>query len=191
MKDGKDISNIHLTKNDKHVLKEILEHGRISDSSIARGLGITPQAVVKIRNKLEDAGIIEGYVPRINYKKLGLDVMALVVVKLLPAVWEVYTEPQVQERIRLHQHIVWSCRVVGSDATHVFLYGFKDHRQMEEHFHKVQTKLNKAIEIKDMFTFSADKIIKDNPIELLRIVIDDEEYYHTILFREDAFSAKR
>ena len=45
----------------------------MSDSDAARRLNVTPQAVLKIRNKLEKAGIIEGYTPKINYKKLFLD----------------------------------------------------------------------------------------------------------------------
>ncbi len=68
----KDKPSIRLTRNDKYVLKQLIGHGRISDSATAEKIGVTPQAVLKIRNKLEEAGIIEGYTPNVNYKKLGI-----------------------------------------------------------------------------------------------------------------------
>ena len=68
----------------------------MSDSDAARILKVTPQAVLKIRNKLEKVGIIEGYIPRINYKKLGINVMAWVIVKFLPSTCQEYSEDEIR-----------------------------------------------------------------------------------------------
>jgi len=66
-----------LTENDKEVLRQIIDHTKIPDSKIAESIGISPQAVFKIRAKLEQLGIIKGYTPIIDFKKLGIQVMAL------------------------------------------------------------------------------------------------------------------
>jgi Lrp/AsnC family transcriptional regulator, leucine-responsive regulatory protein len=64
-----------LTEHDKEVLKKIIDHAKMPDSDIANSMGISPQAVFKIRAKLEDLGIIKGYVPIIDFKKIGITVM--------------------------------------------------------------------------------------------------------------------
>ena len=126
----KEKPSIRLTRNDMHVLKQLIGHGRISDSATAEKIGVTPQAVLKIRNKLEEAGIIESYMPKVNYKKLGINAMAWAVVRFLPATWGEYSEEQIREKVRQHRYIIWGCRIPESDATHILLYGFKDMKQM-------------------------------------------------------------
>ena len=49
-----------LTEHDKAVLTKIIEKSKVSDSQIAKGMSISPQAVSKIRSKLEKLGIIKG-----------------------------------------------------------------------------------------------------------------------------------
>jgi DNA-binding Lrp family transcriptional regulator len=71
-----------LTENDKVVLTKILDSKRIPDSDIATTMGLSPQAVFKIRNKLEDCGIIQGYMPIINFKKIGINVMIVLIIRL-------------------------------------------------------------------------------------------------------------
>lgn len=60
--------SIRLTRNDKYVLRRLIEHARISDSSATKEIGVTPQAVLKIRKKLEETGIIEGYTQKLIIK---------------------------------------------------------------------------------------------------------------------------
>lgn len=173
---------LRLTKNDKYVLKQLIEHGRISDSSTAKKLGISPQAVLKIRKKLEDSGIIEGYVPKINFKLLGVKVMAWAVVRFLPETYHEYSEAQINEKVRQHRYVIWGCRIPESDATHILLYGFRDLKQMDEHFIRVQTKLSKIIEIKKMYHFSVEQIVKDSPEGLFYNILSEEELYTQSLF---------
>ncbi len=191
MFDDEEKKPVHLTKNDRYVLKQLIEHGRISDSAAAKKINVSPQAVLKIRKKLEDAGIIEGYTPKINYKRLGINVMAWVIVKFLPATWEEYTEEQMRKKVRNHQYILWGCRVPESDATHILLYGFRDMKQMDEHFIRVQTKLAKIIEIKKMYHFSVDQIIKDSPEALFHNILDEKDFFTETLFKDSQHLIKK
>ena len=61
-----------LTKNEETVLRKILEHAKIPDLEIAKKMGLSQQAIFKIRHKLEQVGIIKGYMPIIDFKKIGI-----------------------------------------------------------------------------------------------------------------------
>lgn len=52
MSDDEGKPPVRLTRNDRYVLKQLIDHGRISDSATAKKIGVSPQAVLKIRNKL-------------------------------------------------------------------------------------------------------------------------------------------
>jgi len=191
MGNNQEKTDIKLTKNDKKVLHYLIEHARISDSATAKKIGVTPQAILKIRNKLENAGIIEGYSPRVNYKKLGVNVMAWAIVKFLPSTWSEYSEAEIREKIIKHKYIIRGCRIPESEATHILLYGFKNMKQMDEHFLRVQTKLAKIIEIKRIYSFSVEQIIKDSPEGLFHIILDEKEFLTSTLFEGSSLLKKK
>ena len=76
-----------LTENDKIVLKKILGSKKIADSDIAKTMKLSPQAIFKIRGKLEDCGIIKGYMPIVDFKKIGINVMTLLIIRLTSKIW--------------------------------------------------------------------------------------------------------
>jgi DNA-binding Lrp family transcriptional regulator len=49
------------TKNDKIVLKKIIEQAKIPDLEIAKKMGLSQQAIFKIRHKLEAADLQSGW----------------------------------------------------------------------------------------------------------------------------------
>ena len=127
-----------LTENDKEVLRKIIDHSRIPDSKIAEDIGISPQAVFKIRNKLEVLGIIKGYTPIIDFKKIGIQVLALLVIRLRPDVWNRYSDDLVSERISKIPYIISAYRVADARASHILLIGFRDTSQKEQYLSQIQ-----------------------------------------------------
>lgn len=165
-----------LTKNDQEVLKSIIQQAKIPDTDIAKKMGISPQAVFKIRHKLEELGIIKGYTPILDLKKLGIHVMALLVIKLLPEVWDNYSDAEIAERIKQIPYIVDAYRVPESNVTHILLMGFRDLEQMDRHLAKMQTRFAREVDIQHVYPFSTDKIITQSPIGLLYEVLDKREF---------------
>jgi Lrp/AsnC family leucine-responsive transcriptional regulator len=174
-----------LTENDKEVLMKIIEHSKIPDSKIAEDIGISPQAVFKIRNKLEDLGIIKGYTPIIDFKKIGIHVLMLIVIRIKPNVWNRYPDDLVSERISKIPFIISAYRVADAQASHILLIGFRDTTQKENYLSQLQTKHADDLEIKDVFTFSVDKIITQNSIGLLSEMIEKKDFSHFDLFPPD------
>jgi DNA-binding Lrp family transcriptional regulator len=171
-----------LTENDKEVLRKIIDHAKIPDSKIATDIGISPQAVFKIRAKLEQLGIIKGYTPVIDFKKIGIQVMALLIIRLKSNVWSKYPDFEVSERISKIPYIISAYRVADAQASHILLIGFRDTTQKEHYLSQMQTKYASDIEIKEVYTFSVDQIIIQNSIGLLNEMIDKKDFSEYELF---------
>jgi Lrp/AsnC family leucine-responsive transcriptional regulator len=165
-----------LTKNDQEVLKNIILQAKIPDTEIAKKTGISPQGVFKIRKKLEDSGIIKGYSPIVDYKKLGINIMVFLIIKLTPDVWDNNSDDKISERIKQIPYVINAYRLAESNVTHILLMGFRDIEQMDKYLIKIQTKFSREIEIKHVYPFSVDKIIDQSPVGLLSENIDKKEY---------------
>jgi Lrp/AsnC family transcriptional regulator, leucine-responsive regulatory protein len=165
-----------LTKNDQEVLKSIIEHAKMPDSEIAKKMGLSPQAVFKIRHKLEKSGIIKGYQPILDLKKLGIEVMVLLTIKITPEVWEDYSDLQIAERIRQIPYVVHAYRVMESEASHVLLMAFRNLKQMDKYLVKLQTNFAREIIIKKIYPFSTDKVITQSQVGLLYEILDKNEF---------------
>jgi Lrp/AsnC family transcriptional regulator, leucine-responsive regulatory protein len=171
-----DPSAPRLTENDKEVLKKIIEHAKIPDSQIAESIGISPQAVFKIRNKLEDLGIIKGYIPIIDFKKIGINMLAFLIIRLLPEAWSKYPEREISHNIARIPYVIEAYRVAESDASHLLLMGFRDVDQKVKYISQLQTKYAKEMEIKTVYSFPVDSIITQNPLSILYEIIDKKDF---------------
>jgi Lrp/AsnC family transcriptional regulator, leucine-responsive regulatory protein len=171
-----DPENPQLTKNDQKVLKEIIQGAKLPDTDIAKKMGLSPQAIFKIRHKLEDKGIIKGYQPILNLKKLGIKVMTLLIIKLTSEVWDSYSDEQISQRIKQIPYVINAYRVLEGTASHILVMGFRDLDQMDKYIVKIQTKFSREIEIKHIYPFSTDKVITESPVGLLYEILDKKEF---------------
>jgi DNA-binding Lrp family transcriptional regulator len=173
-----------LTENDKTVLKSILDSRKITDSDIAKNMNLSPQAIFKIRNKLESVGIIKGYMPIINFKKIGINVMCILIFRLTSVVWDNFSDDQISEKISKTPYVIDAYRVSDEQATHIITFGFRDNKQKEQYISQLQTKFSNEVEIQAIYTFTVDKIILQNPLGLLNEIIDKKEFSPDDLFLE-------
>jgi DNA-binding Lrp family transcriptional regulator len=184
---GMNLEFPRLTDNDRQVLKKILEYRKIPDSDIARTINLTPQAVFKIRNKLESSGIIKGYMPIVDFGKLGITVMVVLVVSLTSKVWKTFTDDQISEIISKTSYVIEAFRVSDEQASHIMIMGFRNIAQKEFYISQIQTKFADEIHIRAMYTFSIDKVISQNPLGLLHEIIDQKEFTPNDLFLSKVF----
>ncbi len=162
-----------LTKNEKKTLKLLIENGRTSDAEIARMLAITPQAVGKIRKKLETEGIIQGYSTSIDYERIGIKIMALAMFKFTTEARKtILTEEDINQRIK-GPHIINFYRVPEGDVTHIVTYGFRSLEELDHYFHILQTERGHVSEIIKLFIFSSASMRKKSDKELMIKVIDE------------------
>jgi DNA-binding Lrp family transcriptional regulator len=162
-----------LTRNDRRTLKFLIENGRVSDADIARELKITPQAVGKIRKKLESEGVIKGYSTVIDYEKLGVNVLAIVLFRFTPEARKtLLTEKDINGRIK-GENIINFYRIPEGDVTHIVTYGFRSLEELDHYFHILQTERGHISEIKKLFIFSVKSIRKNSDKELFLKILKE------------------
>jgi DNA-binding Lrp family transcriptional regulator len=164
---------MNFSKNEKTVLKLLIENARASDAEIGRALKITPQAIGKIRKKLESEGIIKGYETRLDYQKMGINVMAIALFHFTAEARKtILTEDDVNERIK-GPLIINFYRVPEGEVTHIVTYGFRTLEELDNYFHILQTERGHISEIKQLFIFSAKSVRKNSDKELMLKVLEE------------------
>jgi len=164
---------IQLTKNEKRTLKLLLENSRISDSEIGSILKISSQAVGKIRRKLESS-VIDSYSLNLNYSILGIHTFAIAVAKITNEGLDM-GQLEVEQKLFENPHIINVYRIPKGSSTHIIMYGFTDMNELDDFFHsaELRDRLHRYIETQDLFTFSHNSLIKNNPLQLFCKVIDN------------------
>lgn len=83
-----------LDERDRTMLRQLQGNARISNAELARQVELSPPGLQKRLRKLEENGVIEGYVTLVNREALGFDMLCFVQVTLQRH------EPQAIERFR-------------------------------------------------------------------------------------------
>lgn len=162
---------MQLNKNERLVLTQLIEDGRATDASIARKIGITTQAVRKIRKKLESSGIIKRYNTIIDYEAIGLKAFAIAMIKITEKGWNNFNEKIVQNC----PYIIGAFKVPEGDVTHIFIYGFDSLEKLDKYFQSINQKLCGLMEIKKVHIFSNSSFLKNSPVQVLEAIIKGKE----------------
>lgn len=173
-------SNLDLpnfTRNEKIVLKKIIEQSKVPDLEIANKMGLSQQAIFKIRHKLEKVGVIKGYMPIIDFKKIGIETLVVIGIKLTSYIWEKYSEEQISERIQKIPQVIIAYRIPESNISHLLVLGFKNIDHKDRYLMTLQSKYFKEIDVVHVYPFSVDRIIKSNHIGLLSAILNPKESF--------------
>ena len=164
---------MEFTKNEKKTLKLLLVNSRINDSEIAIKLGISSQAVGKIRRKLEST-VIDSYTLNVNYFKLGITAFAIAVAKLTKEGLD-KGQLEIEQELLSIPHVISVYRIPKLSATHIILYGFKDLKELDSFFYspKIRQQLHNYLETQELHTFSHNSLIKNSPTQLFHKIIDE------------------
>ncbi len=164
---------INLTKNEKKALKLLLVNSRMSDSDIASSLNISSQAVGKIRRKLEK-NVIKSYSLNLDYAKLGIHTFAIAIGRLTSKGMD-KGELEIEQLLLGNEHVINVFRIPRGISTHIIFFGFREIDELDAFFHNsaVNGDLFQYLEIRDLFTFSHNSLLKDSPVQLLCKAIDN------------------
>ncbi|MFN4327542.1 MAG: Lrp/AsnC family transcriptional regulator [Limnobacter sp.] len=73
---------MEMDRYDRRILEVLQAEGRISNQDLADRIGLSPSPCLRRLRALEDAGVIEGYSARLNPRKLGLALEALIYISM-------------------------------------------------------------------------------------------------------------
>ncbi len=140
-----------LTKNEKKVLSILAGNAKTTDSEISSEIRISPQGVRKIRKKLEN-NFIKEYRTIINYEKIGINVFAIVQLKIL------------NRDILDNKNIIGAFEINESNITHILIIGFASLEELDEY----KIRIVKDAEIQKINVVSKKGFLKHSPVELIR-----------------------
>lgn len=163
---------MRLNKNERMVLKLLLENSKLSDSSIATRLKISSQAVGKIRRKLEET-VIHSYTLGLHYEKLGITTFSIAFAHLTHRGLG-KGEKEIERKLHADPHIIQVLRLPGTEISYIILYGFRDMNECDTYFHSVGAKqeIRSFLEHKEVHTFSHQSLVKNSPVGLFHKMID-------------------
>ena len=123
-----------IDKKDNQILDILLSSGREPASSISEKLGISVPTVIDRIKKMQDSDIISGFKAVVNYKKLGLDVSALITIISESA----DNFNTIIEHSRETKEVV-KCFATTGGGSHVLLVNAENTEFLEKILRKIQT----------------------------------------------------
>ena len=140
---------------DRKLVNALLDDGRASLRSLGEELDVSVTTVSNHISDLEEQGIIQGYVPEVNYGRLGFDVTAIIQLKV-----EGSALPEITDRLGEHTYMTSVYEITG-DHDIVALGKFTDTDHMND-------------QIKELLT---DPDIKEsNTSVVLNSVVEHEQF---------------
>ncbi len=73
---------MELDRYDKQILEVLQRNGRISNQELADSISLSPSPCLRRVSKLEESGMIDGYVAVLNARKLGLTLVAFISISM-------------------------------------------------------------------------------------------------------------
>lgn len=152
-----------LTKNEKKVLKLLIDNAKLSDTSIANKLNISSQTVGTIRKKLEEE-IIKKYSIELDLEKLGLKSLSLI-----EAYYNSKHEKEIKEKLSICPRMINVFKLMrGTNRFKIERLDFN----LEE-CEKCNRNLCELLEIKDTNTIPLINMIKNDINPLLHKAINE------------------
>ena len=162
------------SKNEKDMIKLILSNGKITDVEIAEKLKISAQAVGRIRGKLEDNGVIEGYSCNLNFEKMGINMFCLCLIKLKNKFYKNKKNHEALEFLKNIPAAVSSCMPSTSEISVISIYGFRDAKEMEKYCYLIKSRMYEYFEFIGIYPFTPGNLIKNSPNQLINLILDDK-----------------
>jgi DNA-binding Lrp family transcriptional regulator len=118
---------------DRRLVNALLADGRASLRSLGEDLDVSVTTVSNHITDLEEQGIIRGYVPEVNYGRLGYDVTAIIQLKV-----EGSALPEITDRLGDQTHMTSVYEITG-DHDIVAIGKFADTDHMNDQIKELLT----------------------------------------------------
>jgi len=160
------------TKNEQKTLELILDNAKIKNQEIADQLGLTSQAIGKIRGNLRKKNILKGYEAIVDYENMGIRLFALSLVKIMPKAFRKYNKDEINKIIQ-PPNVIALFTVPQTTITHIILYAFRNIAEYDHYFRTLQEKLAGLMEVKESYVFSNNSFIKNSPRDLFLKILTE------------------
>ena len=160
-----------LTENEQFALRLLVEDPLITNKDIAKKLKITSQGVGRIRKQINKKGIIKSHELRLDYEKLGVNILAIAMIKILPSVFKKFKKNEL-DKVLKQMNVIRSYAIPETDITHIILYAFRNIKEYDSYFRNILEEFGDYVEIKHTFVLSSGSIIKSSSKDMFLDVLD-------------------
>jgi len=160
-----------LTKNEKKVLKLLVDNAKLSDTSIAHKLNISSQAIGKIRRKLEEE-IIKKYTLELDLEKLGLNLFIIGEASIQDC--EDIKIEDVEKRLKETPQNIGIFKLFRGGHNYIFISLYKDLNDLKDFLdneYKTQ-KIAPFIKINEMDKIPVSNVLKHSCSSVYQEYID-------------------
>ncbi len=123
-----------LDKIDCELLEVLQVEGRTKRNELAEKVGLSLPAVSERMHKLEEEGIIQGYYTKLNYKRLGKDITAFVVITVDSSK---HYETVLEHVMKTDD--IQECHAITGDGTHLLKVQAENTDGLEKLLSKIQS----------------------------------------------------
>ena len=159
-----------LTENEQFTLRLLVEDPLITNKDIAKKLKITSQGVGRIRKQINKKGIIKSHELRLDYEKLGVNILAIAMIKILPSVFKKFKKNEL-DKVLKQINVIRSYAIPETDITHIILYAFRNIKEYDSYFRNILEEFGDYVEIKHTFVLSSGSIIKSSSKDMFLDVL--------------------
>jgi DNA-binding Lrp family transcriptional regulator len=152
--------NFRIDRKDIEIIKILEEDGRIPVLELAKRVKLSHETVRYRLNKLTKSGVIEKFIVRINKKKLGYSIYAVIMI----ATWN-YTEREWEEFLDYlmeHDNIVSVEKITGNYDLKIAFWA-KTPEEMDSVSHAIKARFSKMIKDWQSFIFTRQYKWKELP----------------------------
>jgi Lrp/AsnC family leucine-responsive transcriptional regulator len=155
-----------MDKIDLEILHTLQESGRITNSDLAKKVGLSAPSVLERVRKLEESDVITGYSARIDPKKVGRGQVCFVAISL--ALHQIGSIKEFQRRIERIPEVI-ECHHITGEEDFLLRVNVRDMQHYEQLLLSQLTKIPGTSKIKTMVVLSPLKTGS-------KITIDPDEF---------------
>ena len=144
-----------------HILEELQRDGRLSNKELAQRVCLSESATLRRVKLLEDTGVIEGYVARINPALVGKTGIVFAEISLVSQKQE---QLDIFEKAVKEVPAVIECYLLAGEFDYLLLLVVRDSVDYERIHHDQLTKLPGVARVKSNFTLR--KVVKKSTLPL-------------------------
>ena len=156
----KNSGNFRIDKKDIEIIKVLEDDGRIPVVELAKKIKLSHETTRYRLNKLTRSGVIKKFIVRIDKRKLGYNICAVIMI----SIWN-YTQVEWDEFFKFlmnHDNIVAVEKVTGNYDLKISFWA-KNPEEFDSISHSIKTRFSKIIKDWESFIFTNEYKWKELP----------------------------
>jgi len=123
----------------QRLLRELLKNSKRSDRELAKILKVSQPTITRTRHKLEKSGIIQDYTVIPDFKKMGFELMTILLVKIRHEDMSPEAIIKAKEYARkAHPHVILSTLGEGMGMNGVAISFHKNYTELQRHLNQLR-----------------------------------------------------